>query len=169
LCLDVTVKLFSTNTITVPEDLSTVTTRASNEQAADLGGMTDQQVQKIWRAVESVYRSGNHPMVSICLRRQGKVMLNRAIGHAYGNGPDDTPDTPKLLAAPTTPVCLFSASKVVTAMLLHWLDEQGELNLLDPVCRYVPEYGVNGKRRATLFHLMAHRGGIPRIDTEVTP
>mgnify|MGYP000225724265 FL=1 len=169
MCLDVTVKLFSTNTIAVPHDLSAVTTRANNEQAADLGGMTDQQVQKIWHAVEGVYRSGNHPMVSICLRRQGKVMLNRAIGHAYGNGPDDTPDTPKLLAAPTTPVCLFSASKVITAMLLHWLDEQGELNLLDPVSHYVPEYGVNGKRRATLFHLLAHRGGIPRIDTEVTP
>jgi CubicO group peptidase (beta-lactamase class C family) len=54
-------------------------------------------------------------------------------------------------------------------MLLHKLDEDGALNLLDPISHYVPEYGVNGKRRATLFHLLSHRGGIPRIDAEVTP
>ena len=58
---------------------------------------------------------------------------------------------------------------MVTAMLIHMLDERGDLNLLDPISYYIPEYGVNGKRRATLFHLLSHRGGIPRIDGEITP
>jgi len=58
---------------------------------------------------------------------------------------------------------------MVTAMLIHMLDERGDLNLLDPISYYIPEYGVNGKRRATIFHLLSHRGGIPRIDSEVTP
>ena len=58
---------------------------------------------------------------------------------------------------------------MITAMLIHLLDEKGEINLLDPVSYYVPEYGVNGKRRATIFHLLAHRGGIPYIDGDVTP
>jgi CubicO group peptidase (beta-lactamase class C family) len=40
---------------------------------------------------------------------------------------------------------------MVTAMLIHMLDERGDLNLLDPISYYIPEYGVNGKRRATIF------------------
>ncbi len=40
---------------------------------------------------------------------------------------------------------------------------------LDPVSYYIPEYGVNGKRRATIFHLLSHRGGIPYVDGDVTP
>lgn len=162
-------KLFSTNTCHVVDDLASITVHAANEQAAEQGGMDQQQVQHIWHAVEGLYQTGNHPMLSLCIRRQGQIVLNRSIGHANGNGPDDTAATPKLLAQPTTPVCLFSASKVVTAMLLHYLDEHSELSLLDPISYYIPEYGVNGKRRATLFHLMAHRGGIPKIDGDLPP
>ena len=166
-------KLFSTNTCHVVDDLASVTVRAHSghtaEQAAERGGMSEAQVGRIWRATEALYQTGNHPMLSICIRRQGQIVLNRSIGHANGNGPDDTAATPKQLAQPTTPVCLFSASKVITAMLLHYLDEHHELSLLDPISHYIPEYGVNGKRRATLFHLMAHRGGIPKIDGDMPP
>lgn len=162
-------KIFSTNTIHVPKDLGAITVRAENEGPAAAGGMTDKQVGRIWRAIEHLYQTGNHPMVSICLRRQGDVVLHRSIGHVRGNGPDDKTSTAKQLAQPNTPVCLFSASKVVTAMLVHLLDERGELNLLDPISHYVPEFAANGKRYATLFHLLSHRGGIPRIDGDVTP
>lgn len=54
-------------------------------------------------------------------------------------------------------------------MLVHLLNEQGKINLLDPVSHYIPEFAANGKRRATIFHLLSHRGGIPKIETEVTP
>lgn len=162
-------KLFSTNTIAVPRDLSAVTQIAANERPPEQGGLTRQQVDHIWSRIEGLYRTGNHPMISVCLRRQGEIILHRSIGHAHGNGPEDQPDTPKRLAQPDTPVCLFSASKLVTAMLLHYLDEQGTLNLLDPVIRYVPEYGQKGKSRSTLFHLLSHRGGIPRIPKGLPP
>jgi len=162
-------KLLSTNTAHITADLASVMNIADNEGPAAAGGMTAQQVQRIWRATEQVYATGNHPMVSICLRRQGQVVLNRSLGHIRGNGPDDHANTVKQLAKPSTPVCLFSASKVVTAMLVHLLDERGELNLLDPVSHYLPEFAANGKRRITLFHLLSHRGGIPKIDGDVTP
>jgi CubicO group peptidase (beta-lactamase class C family) len=161
-------KLLSTNTCWTPKDLSTVI-QTKNEQRADAGGMTQQQVDKIWHAIEQLYKTGNSPMISICLRRKGEIVLNRSIGHARGNSAEGFDKNNALIATPDTPVCLFSASKIVTAMLVHLLDEQGKLNLLDPISYYIPEYGVNGKRRATLFHLLSHRGGIPRIDTDVTP
>jgi CubicO group peptidase (beta-lactamase class C family) len=50
---------------------------------------------------------------------------------------------------------------MVTAMLIHMLDERGDLNLLDPISYYIPEYGVNGKRRATIFHLLSHVVAFP--------
>ncbi len=162
-------KLFSTNTIHVPKDIESLVRYGADEASPNDAGMTDAQVQHIWHAVEGLYRSGNHPMVSLCLRRQGKIVLNRTIGHARGNGPDDRAATPKLIATPDTPVCLFSASKVVTAMLVHLLAERGQIDLLDPVSQYIPEYGVNGKRRATILHLLSHRGGVPHIEGKVSP
>ena len=162
-------KIFSTNTIHVPKDISSVTQIASDEVAPELAGMTTAQVDHIWHAVEGLYRTGNHPMLSICLRRQGHIVLNRTLGHARGNGPDDSKATPKIIATPDTPVCLFSASKAVTAMLVHLLSERGEIDLLDPVSQYIPEFGVNGKRRATILHLLSHRGGVPYIDADVSP
>lgn len=160
-------KLFSKNTCFVPADLSTVT-QAKDELAAEHGEMTEQQIAKIWHSVESLYRTGNHPMISICLRRKGKILINRSIGYSRGNSAEGlTADA--VIAGPDTPVCLFSASKIVNAMLVHLLNEQGKINLLDPISHYIPEFGVNGKRRATIFHLLSHRGGIPSIDTEVTP
>ncbi|WP_173912263.1 serine hydrolase [Acinetobacter sp. Marseille-Q1618] len=160
-------KIFSTNTCYVPKDLNSIT-QAKDEVNAELGGMSPKQVQTIWRSVEALYKTGNHPLISVCIRRQGQIMLNRSIGYVKGNTAQGLSGD-ATIATPDTPICLFSASKMVTAMLIHMLDETGEINLLDPISYYIPEYAQNGKRRATIFHLLSHRGGIPRIETEVTP
>jgi CubicO group peptidase (beta-lactamase class C family) len=161
------VKLFSTNTCFVPKDLGSITS-SKNEVHPELGGMTVKQVDKIWQSIEHLYQTGNHPLISVCLRRKGQIILNRSLGHASGNSADGLAKN-AVIANPDTPICLFSASKMITAILIHMLDETGEINLLDPISHYIPEYAQNGKRRATIFHLLSHRGGIPRIEMEVTP
>lgn len=160
-------KLFSTNTCFVPKDLGCITS-SKNEVHPELGGMTVKQVDKIWQSIEHLYQTGNHPLISVCLRRKGQIILNRSLGHASGNSADGLAKN-AVIASPDTPICLFSASKMITAILIHMLDETGEINLLDPISHYIPEYAQNGKRRATIFHLLSHRGGIPRIEMEVTP
>jgi len=130
--------------------------------------MTEKQIQKIWQSIENLYKTGNHPLLSVCIRRQGEIVLNRSLGYAQGNTVKGLQSN-AIIANPDTPICLFSASKMITAMLIHMLDETGEINLLDPISYYIPEYAQNGKRRATIFHLLSHRGGIPRIEMEVTP
>lgn len=160
-------KLFSTNTCFVSKDLGSIT-NSKNEVHPELGGMTEKQVQKIWQSIENLYQTGNHPLISVCLRRKGQIILNRSLGHTSGNSADGLAQN-AVIANPDTPICLFSASKMITAILIHMLDETGEINLLDPVSYYIPEYAQNGKRRATIFHLLSHRGGIPRIEMEVTP
>ncbi|MCU4412753.1 beta-lactamase family protein [Acinetobacter sp. WU_MDCI_Axc73] len=160
-------KLLSTNTCFVPHDLAAVM-KQQDEVHPEQGAMTEQQRQKIWKSVEGAYKTGNYPFISFCLRRKGQILLNRSLGYASGNSTQGLINTAKI-GSPDTPVCLFSASKIVTAMLIHMLDEQGEINLLDPISYYIPEYAAHGKRRTTIFHLLSHRGGIPKIEGEVTP
>lgn len=158
-------KILSTNTIRVPKDLSTITD-IGNEEDAALAGMTSTQVNTIWNTVEGLFKTGNHPMISLCLRRQGKIVLNRSIGYAQLA---EGSQIESKIANVNTPVCLFSATKLVTAMLVHLLDEEGTINLLDPISYYIPEYAKHGKRRTTLFHILSHRGGIPRLEGKIDP
>ncbi|SSP88345.1 Beta-lactamase class C [Acinetobacter baumannii] len=65
-------KIFSTNTCPVPNDLESVI-HHKDEVPAELGGMSEQQVQKIWKSIESLYKTGNYPLITFCLRRQGKI------------------------------------------------------------------------------------------------
>ncbi|WP_162932477.1 serine hydrolase domain-containing protein [Solimonas sp. K1W22B-7] len=154
--------LFRQNRVAVPRDLASVTSYdpARETDPADVGLKPD-AARRIWSAVEAMYGSGLHPGVSITVRRHGRVILDRAIGHARGNAPGEQGE--KQLLTPQTPVCLFSASKAISAMLIHKLAEQGKLQLDARVADYLPEYGNNGKEKTTLRQLLAHRAGIPEV------
>lgn len=154
----------------VPDDLACVTTRDAHREvrADDLGLATD-AIERIWERTEALYRTGMSPGISLCLRYRGQIVLNRAIGHARGNGPQDSAYTEKELLTPDTPVCLFSASKAVTAMLVHWLAQEGKINLLDPISHYIPEFANHGKENTTIQHLLSHRGGVPRLEGAIDP
>src|SRR5271167_3954441 len=80
----------------IPRDLESVTA-IGQEQEAGAGGMSGESVERIWSAAVDLYRSGVHPAVQVCVRRQGAVVLDRAIGHARGNGPHDGPEVKKEL------------------------------------------------------------------------
>jgi len=149
----------------VPRDLQGVTTIAAQEEhPPDLVGMSREGVAAIWKAVERMYATGMHPGISLVLRRHGKVVLKRAIGHARGNGPGDEHEQP-LPMTPDTPVCIFSASKAMAALTVHLLSQQKELSLLDPISHYLPQFGRNGKRDITIYQLLCHKAGIPTIPT----
>jgi CubicO group peptidase (beta-lactamase class C family) len=66
-----------------------------------------------------------------------------------------------------TPVCLYSASKAVMAMLVHKGAEEGYYNLLDPISHYIPEFGRNGKKYISIYQMLAHRGGFPMLDKDI--
>jgi CubicO group peptidase (beta-lactamase class C family) len=149
----------------VPRDLEAVTSIGHEQDPADVG-MTVDGVERIWKAARSLYRSGIHPAIALCVRREGQVVLDRAIGHAKGNGPDDGPETEKVLATPDTPFCIFSASKGTTATLIHKLDEKGLLHIGDPIAEYLPRFGENGKSAITIGHILSHRAGIPNVPKE---
>ena len=149
----------------VPKDLDSVTTRAEEVDPTDVG-LTADDIEAIWRSVQDLYRSGIHPAISICLRRHGQVVLDRAIGHSHGNGPNSPKGEREVLATPATPFVLYSATKAITAMVVHLLDERGELHIGDRVCDYIPEFGTGGKDAITIGHVLSHRAGVPTVPRE---
>ena len=151
--------------VRVPRDLESVTTVGDEEDPA-AAGMSDENVERIWEAAVSWYRAGVHPALQVCVRRNGRVVLDRAIGHARGNGPSDSADAEKELATPETPFLIYSGSKAVTAFVIHMLVDRGEIDLEDPVCRFIPGYERNGKGEIKVGHVLAHRAGVPNIPRE---
>ena len=146
----------------VPRDLGAITAIGPEVDPA-VGGMTRDGVERIWQAVERLYRSGVHPAIQLCLRRDGEVVLNRAIGHARGNGPGDDRDETPVPVTTETPFVIYSAAKAVTATVAHLLDQQGKLHIADRVVEYIPEYGRHGKDRITIEHVLSHRAGVPNL------
>ncbi|MBW2268607.1 MAG: beta-lactamase family protein [Deltaproteobacteria bacterium] len=146
----------------IPEDPTAVIDRGP-EDSPRAAGTTRKAIEEVWGRVDALYRSGVHPAIQICVRRGGAVALNRAIGHARGNAPDEPEDTPKVPITTQTPINLFSAAKAVTAMLIHKLDERGLLHLDDRVSEFIPEFARHDKERITLRHVVAHRAGIPNL------
>lgn len=160
----------SLNRCPVPGDLAAITDiRPGVEAAPRATGLAADAADRIWARVEALYRTGMSPGIGFCLRHRGQVILDRAIGHARGNGPLDGRYVEKAPLTVDTPVCLFSASKAVTAMLVHWLAQEGKINLFDPISHYIPEFANHGKENTTIAHLLSHRGGVPRLEGNPDP
>ena len=143
--------------IRVPADLDAVT--AIGEE--DHSDIDPAAVERIWWAARHWYSAGMHPAIQLCLRHNGKVVLNRAIGHGWGNGPDDPPDAEKVTVTTETPFCVYSAAKAITTTVVHMLAERGVFSLDDRVCDYLPGYTSHGKDRTTIRHVLTHSAGVP--------
>ncbi|WP_405137621.1 serine hydrolase [Nocardia sp. NBC_01388] len=149
----------ATSMVQVGPDLDAVTTVGYEDDPA--GAAHD--IASIWESVRSWYLMGTTPAIQVCLRRDGKVLLNRSIGHGWGNAPADGPDSEKRLVTPDTPFCGFSTAKGVAAALMLMLIEQGAFALDDPVARHIPLFAANGKDRITIGDVLSHSAGVPFI------
>lgn len=143
--------------IRVPADLDAVTDRADEDHSE----IDPAAVERIWDAARHWYAAGMQPAIQICLRRNGKVILDRAIGHGWGNGPADPVDAEQVPVRTSTPFCVYSAAKAITTTVTHMLVERGDFSLDDRVCEYLPNYTSHGKDRTTIRHVVTHSAGIP--------
>lgn len=145
----------------VPKDIEAVTTILSDEEvpAHKLGG-DDEELEKVWQQCLDLFQSGIHPAVQVCIRRHGEVVMHRSVGFARGNGPNARRGAKKEIVTPETPFCIFSASKALTATVIHLLDQNNELHVDDLVCEYIPEFHSHGKDQITIKHLLNHRAGV---------
>ena len=99
--------------------------------------------------IQSGIDRGDHLGAQIYLSRNQEILLDTSIGQRR---PEET------LTSDMLP-CWLSAGKPVTAVALLQQIEAGRCQLDDPVTRFLPDFGVNGKDPVTLRHLLTHTGG----------
>src|SRR5271156_4381987 len=129
--------------VQVATDLDAVTAIGDEDHS----GIDPAAVERIWQAARHWYQAGMHPAIQVCVRHNGKVVLNRAIGHGWGNAPTDAADAEKVPVKTDTPFCVYSSAKAITATVVHMLVERGQLSLDDRVCEYIQTYTSHGKDR----------------------
>lgn len=137
---------------------------AAAEVSPQAAGLSASAVDSIWGGVEALYRTGAYPAITFCLRRRGEIVLNRSIGYAQGGGPGEPRGPHARHVEPDTPICLFSASKAITAILVHKLAEEGGIDLDARVSHYIPDFVGGGKDRTTISQVLSHRGGFPMFN-----
>ncbi|MFZ1862868.1 MAG: serine hydrolase domain-containing protein [Polyangiales bacterium] len=147
-----------------PEEVTVKSHRETDPRAV---GLEKDAVDQIWASVVRFYKTGLHPAIALCVRRRGEIILDRAIGHARGNSPQDPEDAPLVQATPDTLYNFFSGSKTVTAMLIHLLQEAEQLHVDEPVATFIPEFAKRRKHGITIRDILTHRAGIPATPEEV--
>lgn len=127
-------------------------------------GLDTAAVERIWSRVEAVYRTAVHPAVSLAIRHRGEVIMDRSIGCIRGNLAGE--QGPAVPIRHDDPQCVFSASKAITAVLLHKLVDDGKLSLDDEIRQHIPEFAAGGKAHITIRDLLIHRAGVAFIPQE---
>lgn len=105
---------------------------------------------KIDSLILTVFDSENDPGGVFMVAHNGKPIYEKAFGKA--NLELDVNLTPQSVFQ------LGSMTKQFTAIAVLMLEEQGKLNVKDPVSKYVPDYPSGEK--ITLHHLLTHTSGI---------
>lgn len=104
---------------------------------------------RIDAAAEKQLAATGVPSASIAVVKDGQI----AYVHAYGKARLDPP----LVAAPAMQYSIGSVSKQFTAAAMLLMQEQGKLNLNDPVSKYLPQ--LTRANEVTLRMLLSHTSG----------
>ncbi|MFI5720932.1 serine hydrolase [Nocardia sp. NPDC051750] len=138
-------------------------TSAGPEVDPAAAGLSGADIAAIWESVRDWYRLGSTPAIQVCLRRNGQVVLNRAIGHGWGNAPGDGPEVERIPVTTESPFCGFSTAKGVSAAIMFMLIEQGAFGFDDRVSEYIPEFAAHGKATITIGQVLTHSAGVPFV------
>lgn len=90
---------------------------------------------------------------SVLIAQDGKVLVSK--GYGLANHEHNIPN------APLTKFRIGSITKQFTAAAIIQLQENGSLNVDDPLTKYIPDYPSGEK--ITLHHLVTHSSGIPNL------
>lgn len=106
--------------------------------------------------VEDAIAKGQVPGAVVLVWHNGQVVYRKAFGHR-------SLEPTRAPMAVDTIFDVASLTKVVaTTTAVMQLVEKGEIRLNDPVVRYLPEFGQNGKQDVTVRQLLTHFSGLPK-------
>jgi uncharacterized protein YbbC (DUF1343 family)/CubicO group peptidase (beta-lactamase class C family) len=114
------------------------------------------QLKNLDSIVEDAIREGQIPGAVLLVWHNGDVVYRKAFG-SRSLEPAHAP------MSVDTIFDIASLTKVVaTTTAIMQLVEVGKVRLNDPVVRYLPEFGQNGKQDVTVRQLLTHFSGLPK-------
>ncbi|HEY1799667.1 MAG TPA: serine hydrolase [Terriglobales bacterium] len=106
--------------------------------------------------VEDAISHGQMPGAVLLVWHNGQVVYRKAFGNK-------SLEPTRSAMTVDTIFDIASLTKVVaTTTAIMQLVEQGKVRLNDPVVRYLPEFGQNGKQEITVRELLTHFSGLPK-------
>ncbi len=113
--------------------------------------------------IREAISDGSIPGAVLIVGHDGKVIYRKAYGHRALE-PRREPMTVDTIFD------IASLTKVVaTTPAVMQLFEQGKIRLNDPVAKYIPDFGQNGKQDITIRQLLTHYSGLaPDLDLKTT-
>ncbi|XP_042418895.1 uncharacterized protein LOC122007137 [Zingiber officinale] len=96
--------------------------------------------------------------VQVCAYKDGKVIIDTAAGVLGRCDPQPV--------QPDTLFPVFSATKGITAGMVHWLVDKGKLKLDDTITTVWPEFGCNNKDLIKVHHVLNHSSGLHNAMTD---
>jgi CubicO group peptidase (beta-lactamase class C family) len=127
----------------------------------DVRGTADDGWEPVRAAFARNFADRGERGAAVALYHRGRAVVDLWAGTTdYDGGPPWGEDTAQTVR---------SATKGVAAACLLLLHQRGQLDLDAPVGAYWPDFKARGKERVTVRDVLAHRAGVPALDTPLTP
>lgn len=131
-----------------------------HEGSAADAGLVPQALEDIDGTASRALARRAAPGAVVLVARRGVIAMWKAYGYAslYKNGDYALADDPRPMRKDEI-FDLASVSKLFTAVAIMQLWDEGKFKLDDPVAKYLPQFGVNGKEDVTIRELLTHTSG----------
>ena len=127
----------------------------------EIRGRCDSRFERVRAGFAREFALGNEVGASLCVTLEGETVVDLWGGHRDREGlhPWER-DTLANVDSPT---------QGITAIALHRLVDEGEVDLAAPVARYWPEFAQAGKQRVSVRQLLSHEAGLPAVRRPLAP
>lgn len=127
---------------------------------AESVGMSSTTLGKIDGVAKQAIQTGMTPGAVVLVARNGKIVKETAYGDAQKHDMGVLLPHPRKMKKNTL-FDLASVTKVMgTTQGIMKLVNEKKLKLSDPVVKYIPDFGQNGKEHVTIADLLTHTSGL---------
>ncbi|KAI4594017.1 hypothetical protein KJ359_008806 [Pestalotiopsis sp. 9143b] len=127
---------------------------------AQIHGTCSPRFQKVRDLFEQYVESGEEVGASIAVNVEGEDVID-----LYGGFADVEHTRPW---TQDTIVPVASSTKMISALAVLMLADQGVISVYDKVAKYWPEFAANGKENIEIRHCLSHTSGVAGWDEKVT-
>lgn len=119
--------------------------------------MNAKALEKVVVRFKRQHASGSFPGGQLVVRRNGKLVVNEAVGLARGFRSDESC---VLASRQETLFPVYSTGKPLAGVAIAILEDKGRIDVNAPVSSIFPEFEKNGKKDITILDVLTHRSGV---------